>query len=289
MASKLALGTAQFGLKYGIANGRGQVALDEVAAIVRFAWQKGIDTLDTAVAYGESETRLGRIGVTGWRVVSKLPGLPEDCRDVRSWVERNVMGSLERLGLESLHGLLLHRTDDLATSRGDELHSAMQRLKSSGVVRRVGLSVYDTEELAEYGKRFAFDLIQAPFNIFDRRIQVSGWLKRLKEQGVEVHARSAFLQGLLLMPSHHRPKFSRWQPLWTAWDRWLAESKLTPVAACLGFALRHPEIDRMVVGVDDAEQLRALLEAEASSPVDPPAELATNDRDLINPSRWSTL
>jgi len=166
----------------------------------------------------------------------------------------------------------------------------MQQLKARGVLQKVGVSIYDPEELDGLWKRFPFDLVQAPFNVVDRRLETSGWLKRMKVQGTEVHARSAFLQGLLLLTPERRPsKFERWRSLWIAWDRWLAETKLSPTQACLGFPLQRPEIDRVVVGVDSAAQLCALLAADAPSHTDPPAELSSLDLDLINPSRWSSL
>jgi aryl-alcohol dehydrogenase-like predicted oxidoreductase len=290
LMSRLALGTVQFGLAYGIANQSGQVSLAEAAKIVAQAREHGLDTLDTASAYGESEPRLGQIGISGWRIVSKLPQLQADCPDVRGWVEGCASASFERLKISSLYGLLLHRSENLLTPLGAEIYGAMQQLKARGLVQRIGVSIYDPEELDRLGGRFQLDLVQAPFNVLDRRLQTSGWLARLKAQGAEVHTRSAFLQGLLLLSPDCRPsKFCRWESLWTAWDRWLAEAKLSATQACLGFTLRHPEVDRVVVGVDSTAQLAALLAAEVSGHPDLPPQLSSQDLDLINPSRWSYL
>src|SRR3990172_7099104 len=105
---KLALGTVQFGLPYGVANLHGQVSFDEARAILNYAETAGLDMLDTAVAYGNSEQHLGEIGVTQWQVVSKLPAIPEACADVAAWVGASVEASLQRLQIRQLHGLLLH-------------------------------------------------------------------------------------------------------------------------------------------------------------------------------------
>lgn len=285
--SRLALGTVQFGLAYGIANREGQVPAAEAARILACAREHGLDTLDTAAAYGESERRLGEIGVDEWRVVSKLPPLPPDCQDVQAWVERSARASLERLRIPLLHGLLVHRPADLASDRGVELFSALQRLQRAGLVCRIGASVYAPEELEMLLQRFALDLVQAPFNIVDRRFETSGWLRRLKAEGTEVHTRSVFLQGLLLLPADARPaQFARWQELWSAWDRWVALTGRSRAAVCLGFALRRPEIDRVVIGVDSAAQLAAAVAAELPLPEDPPADISCADPDLVEPSRW---
>ena len=134
---------------------------------------------------------------------------------------------------------------------------------------------------------FHFDLVQAPFNIIDRRLHTSGWLVRLYQLGIEVHTRSVFLQGLLLMECATRPEFfRRWQLLWDHWCDWLADQSVTPVQACLGFVLLQPEISRVVIGLDSLIQLQGIL-ADVDTPlVMPPDTLMCEDINLINPSRW---
>jgi aryl-alcohol dehydrogenase-like predicted oxidoreductase len=288
MSARLGLGTAQFGLRYGVANAGGQVSLREARAILDHAAAAGISLLDTAIAYGESESRLGQLDVAHWHVVSKLPPLAEGCGDVGAWVRNAVQGSLERLRIRRLYGLLLHEPRDLLGGRGPALNAALLELRERGTVHKVGLSVYDPEELEAVWPRFPVDIVQAPFNIVDRRIAASGWLARLHEAGTEVHVRSAFLQGLLVMGAARRPpRFARWQRLWHQWDQWLSEQRLTPLAACLRFVLARPEIRRVIVGVDCLAQLREIIAASTGKPVMPPESLATNDPELVNPSRWN--
>jgi len=290
MTHRLALGTVQFGLRYGVANTSGQVCLDEAAAILEQAWVAGVDTLDTAVAYGESEKRLGEIGIEKWRVVSKLPPMQGDHITIAEWVQESVEGSLLRLNTDHLCGLLLHRSQQLLEPKGEELYAALADLKDQGLVEMIGVSIYDPEELDSLWPRFQLDLVQAPFNILDRRLETSGWLARLHQAGTEVHVRSVFLQGLLLMEADHRPeKFNRWQPLWDRWDQWLKDQALTPVQACLGFAMSRPEINRVVVGVDNRIQLQEILSAAEVNVQTPPATLMTENLALINPSKWDTL
>jgi aryl-alcohol dehydrogenase-like predicted oxidoreductase len=289
-ATRLALGTAQFGLRYGVANTSGQVSLADAMMIIGQAQRGGIDTLDTAIAYGDSESRLGKIGVTGWRVVTKLPPLPEDCVNVRRWVQGCVSDSLDRLKVPSLYGLLLHRSGDLLGPRGDELHSAILQLKSRSVTQKIGVSIYGPVELDKLEGRFVFDMVQAPFNVLDRRLHTSGWMDRLKAMGVEVHTRSAFLQGLLLMKASSRPgKFARWDSIWNTWHTWLADSMLTPIEACLGFLMQYSAIERIVVGIESAAQLSQALSVSVQRREVPPLELSTESLDLIDPSRWSSM
>lgn len=287
---RLALGSAQFGLAYGIANAEGQIDLDEARAIISRALSAGIDTIDTAIAYGKSEERLGKVGVRAWNVVSKLPALPNDCTDISSWVNSGVEGSLVRLKVGRLRGLLLHRPQQLLGPQGKALHHALLQLKNSGKVEKIGISIYGPSELDELWPHYQFDLVQGPFNVFDRRLAVSGWLLRLHGEGVEIHARSVFLQGLLLASSGTSPVgFDRWAPLWSSWQAWLKEAGLNPLQASLGHVLSFPEFSRVIVGVDSLRQLNEILHYASLGALCVPDFLASNDPDLLNPARWPTF
>jgi aryl-alcohol dehydrogenase-like predicted oxidoreductase len=286
-SQSIALGTAQFGLEYGVANQQGKVSADEAHKIVNHALSSGMNTIDTAIAYGDSEECLGRIGMADWRVVSKLPKIPPKTRDIPSWVEECVHGSLQRLRVPQLYGLLLHRPHQLFGHGGNQLYETMNLLKVKGLVNKTGVSIYSPEDLAPIFERFSFDIVQAPFNILDRGLENSGWLSRLHNMGVEVHVRSIFLQGLLLMKPDARPSyFYPWLPLLREWDSWLLASGLTPLQACLGFVLSRSDIGRIVVGVDRLEQLQQILAATIIDSVSPPDQLCCNDPNLINPARW---
>lgn len=288
--NKLAVGTVQFGLAYGIANQQGQVTETEVNSILDLASANGINTLDTAIAYGESEKVLGKMPLNGFEIITKLPSVPDDCRDVLGWVEQELEASFLRLNVSSLNGLLLHRPEQLTGNVGKQLYQALQQKKQEGIVKRIGISIYSPDELSGLADKFHFDLIQAPLNIIDRRLQESGWLKKLSLSGTQIHVRSVFMQGLLLMSSAARPeKFNRWSSLWATWDEWLKTTGLTPLQACLRHALAIPEVEKVVVGVDSSAQLNEILQAAKGRCTEPPAELACSDIKLLNPSLWSQL
>jgi len=287
---KLVLGTVQFGLPYGIANQVGQVSLAEGTSILQLATACGIYTLDTAIAYGESEQRLGQIGVKGWQIVSKLPPIPDGTAQPIRWVETEVASSLQNLNVSSLYGLLLHRPLQLLEQNGDQIYHGLQEVKKAGIVKKIGVSIYDPEELEILCDRFQFDLVQAPFNIIDHRLIETGWMRRLAEHGIELHVRSVFLQGLLLMKSLDRPhKFNRWSTLFSRWDKWIQEVGLTPQEACLRYVHSFPQISKIVVGVDSANQLQELSAATQGVLPEVPSGLFSTDSDLLNPANWNKL
>ncbi len=284
---RVALGTAQFGLEYGVSNKSGQTSLSHAAMIVRDARQAGCRTIDTAIAYGQSETRLGEIGVQDWDVVSKLPAFPAECTDIGAWASAQVAGSLERLGIRKLDTLLLHAPVQLSGPRGPELVRALRQVKELGMTRRLGISVYSPEELGLAIAAFPVEVVQAPFNVIDRGLETSGWASRLVDQGVEIHLRSAFLQGLLLMDEGARPAFfAAWQPLWGLWHQWLHDQGTSALEASLSFVLSRPFASRVVVGVTSPQQLGEVLVAARAPAVHPPDALRCDAPGLINPSQW---
>jgi aryl-alcohol dehydrogenase-like predicted oxidoreductase len=288
--NRLALGTVQFGLPYGIANQAGQVSRSEAKVMLEFALANGIDTLDTAIAYGDSETCLGELGTQGFKVVTKLPALPDSCADVSSWVQQQVNASLSRLGVTSVYGLLLHRSEQLLDSNGVRLYQALQALKDSGQVQKIGISIYSPTELDALIPRYRFDLVQAPFNLVDQGLYITGWMRRLKEEDVEIHTRSAFLQGLLLLAEADIPeKFLAWSGLWHTWHKWLSDSQVSAVQACLALPLSFPEIDRVVVGADSQSQLEQIVSAANNLMQADFPDIHCDDEYLINPAKWNQL
>ena len=285
--SQIALGTVQFGLPYGVANQSGQVSLPAVKAMLQLASSHAIDTLDTAIAYGSSESRLGQAGTSAFKVVSKLPEIPVVCTDISAWVHEQVAGSLARLGINSLYGVLLHKPDQLLEENGGEIYQALQRLKEVGSIQKMGVSIYTPQQLGALIPRYRFDLVQAPLNLIDRRLHTSGWLQRLALEGVEVHTRSAFLQGLLIMPQAALPvRFMQWPDVWAKWYEWLSVHDVSAVQACLTYPLSLAGVSRVVVGADSPDQLEQIISAAAQAPIADLPDLQSTDENLMNPALW---
>ncbi|RYE58068.1 MAG: aldo/keto reductase [Sphingobacteriales bacterium] len=286
---KISLGTVQFGLNYGISNQFGQVGINEASTILKTASEYGVNTLDTAAAYGESEKVLGTIGLKNWVVGTKLPSVPDQIVNIREWVITQFKSSLDRLGVNQVESVLLHNPSQLMDgARGKEIYKALLALKNLGMAKKIGISIYNPEELSSILKLMKFDLVQAPYNLFDQRIVKSGWSDELERLNVELHVRSIFLQGLLLFPPNARPeRFSKWQNLWEVLDQLLKLHDLTPLEACVQFAMSAPKISRVVVGVQSQIQLQEILQiASRNFPILHADALQSSDLNLINPANW---
>jgi len=289
--ASVALGAVQFGLDYGISNPSGRTMPAEVARILKAAWGYGIGILDTSAVYGESESVLGQVMAPSedFKIITKTPVSVQGV-NVRLQVRQSFKRSLERLRQDRIYGLLAHHCDDLLANDGNLFYGALRELREEGAVSKIGVSVYLPEQVEKVLERFQIDIIQLPLSIFDQRMYTSGMIDRLASAGVEVHVRSCFLQGVLLMPPADLPENLR--PLekkLTMFQNSTSECGLSPLAGALAFVRHCVGVDTVVVGVCSEVQLD---EIAAAAQVFPPSgllteALAVNDPELIDPRNWS--
>ena len=289
--NKLALGTVQFGLRYGIANKSGKIKFSIAKDIINLANKKKIDLLDTAIAYGDSEKVIGKIGVKNFKIVSKLPNPPKKIIDIQSWIENEVKNCLDRLGIESLYGLLIHQTDILLDERGKAIIDTLYKLKHLKLVKNIGVSIYDPSELDQVMKLMKINIVQAPLNIIDRRLETSGWLSQLTKDNIEVHTRSTFLQGLLLLSRNNIPLiFDKWSNIWDQWAHELKKNEFDAASVCLSYPLSLTGVNRVIVGVDNLDQFDNLIKASKSKfNIENWTFMSSSDPKLINTFEWASL
>lgn len=288
---RLGLGTVQFGLDYGISNPNGKTTLEEARQIIEQATRAGITVIDTASAYGDSEKVLGRILppdhnfhiITKTRLVRTKEITSTDVIQLTDGFQR----SLENLGTDKIYGLMIHNADDLAIDGGELLFEALQRFKSQGIIEKFGVSVYNSEQIDNLLAKYSFDLIQLSINVFDQRLLERGYLSKLKKAGVEIHARSIFLQGLLLMNGKALPQwFEPVKPEINRYFLFLKEKCLAPHAAALSFVKNIKEVDCIIVGVNSAQHLIENVKAFNCSMDEDFSDFALSDEKFINPSFW---
>lgn len=295
--SRLALGTAQFGLDYGITNRAGQVGANEIATILRSASDDRIDTLDTASLYGESEAAIGRCEASAsFRVVTKTPkfGDAASAEEAVARLHHSLDSSLERLQRRTVDALLLHDANDLLGPHGAELWAALEQAKTAGLTRKIGISVYHGAQIDRALDRYPIEILQLPFNPLDRRLIEGGQIARLASAGVEIHARSLFLQGLLLQaPDAIEPRFGPLREAVADLHAWAAAAGLSTLEGILALALQIPEIARFVVGVTSQSELQEIViagkVAERVQQLPSFASSAPLDQRHLDPSRWGEL
>ena len=277
MNNKLILGTVQFGLQYGV-NSAGRPSEEAVKGILVEAAKGGITTLDTSSAYGNSEEILGRCVTPdkGFKIVTKYP-------EGEVPVDEMFNGSLKRLKMDKLYGYLLHHFE--VYKNNPKIWDEFIALKESDKVQKIGFSLYYPEELEFIIKNNApFDLIQVPFNIFDKKFMPL--MKVLHEKGVEIHVRSTFLQGLFFKDRNTLPeKLKPMKKYLLQLDEFSKKSGLSISEIALNYNLQNPYIDGVLIGVDNVEQLKMNLASVKETPID--IEIEVKEKDLLNPANWN--
>ena len=289
---RICLGSVQFGLKYGITNERGQVSAQEIQSILHHASLYGIPWIDTAQAYGDAELSLvSNFLMIMVFAISKLHPQNKkyfNSEDVDIW-ENAFSASCKRLRVESLDSFLLHSSSDLLKDGGHYLEKWMLDLRDSGRVKRLGVSVYSPSDLQLINQNLWISC--SYLSIYDQRFLQDGTLAKLRADGTAIHARSLYLQGLLLSPE------SKW-PSWVdpsvrshhkALEELALERNCRLIDLVLGFAQEQHDLEAVVIGICNLFELKQLLSVwSTSSPWQSRewTQWALEDINFLDPRNW---
>jgi len=287
--ANLRIGTAGWGQSYGPRLHARSIEPKTAEQILDAARGFGVRHLDTAPSYGRTEALLGSIGIDDFEVTTKVPSIPLAAQDTTKWIEQRVETSLNDLNKETLETLLLHDPEQLATSRGPEIHATLLMLKNKGIARKVGISIYETTTLTELhakGWLQSYDVVQTPLNVFDTRIIKSGWAAKLRQLGIKVQARSLFLQGVLLLEDvDMAPHLRVLKPYLDQWRDFVRLGNENAYSLALGAVLAKEDVEDFVVGIDSVLELKEFLQCLSARPT-----LAKPNFDLpewvIDPRCW---
>jgi aryl-alcohol dehydrogenase-like predicted oxidoreductase len=291
---RIGLGTVQFGVDYGVTNAGGMTPQDDVRVILSLAAENGIDLLDTAHLYGQSENVLGQTLPPdhAFQIVTKTPDFSRlelrQTGDAARALKDAFQESLQKLHASSIYGLMVHNAGGMNGPYAREIYDTLLGLKQDGKVAKIGLSVYSADDLHQVVEHCGpIDLVQVPVNLFDQRLMMSGALKEIKARGIEIHARSLFLQGVLLA-DHVPDSLSAFSGSFTRYRDFLHEHEISALAACLNFAFSVTDIDRWIIGVNTPDHLREII--DIANKIEGQkfdfSSLSSDNEMLINPARW---
>lgn len=287
----LGLGTVQFGMNYGISNKDGMPSIESIRGILEAFKKSGNRVLDTAAVYG-SESVLGELGcaAAGFKIVTKTCKTKTSAWNDESiaLLEGGLRQSLRNLKARKIYGLLVHDANDLRIASAPRLVKTLEAFKRHGLVEKIGVSVYNTQDLSDALRLFTPDIVQLPVNTLDQRLIENGKLAELKSLGVEIHARSVFLQGALLMPIQSIPeKIKALRPYLQAIHDETAKLGISALEHALGFIKGVREVDCALIGVNSQEELEAVLSAWSQTPTNIDySKYSCKEEKLINPSIW---
>ena len=285
--NKFSLGTANFGKIYGKGVGNVKVPPNEIKKILRYLKINKLNFLDTALIY-KNEKILKKENLKNWKITTKLPKIiTKKNSNIKKIVTNYIESFLKKIKSKNFYGLLLHDTSDLFNSQSDTLYKILISLKKKKIIKKIGVSVYDPKELDILLKKYKIDIVQLPLNVLDRRFAKLGYLKKLKSLGIEIHARSIFLQGLLILKEEEMPlRFKKWKKTWNEWNVWIKKNKVSKLEACISYVKSIPEVDKIVVGVNNVIQLREIISVFKKNKKINFKKNFNYTRKLINPRSW---
>ena len=289
--SKFILGTAQIGTIYGISNSRKkQIGFSEIKKIIKKCKSVGIKDIDTALSYNNDKI-LGKIGVNKFNVNSKVSIIKfKNKKNILEFYEKKIVNSLRLLKLKRFNSILIHNPDKFKKNINSELiYRSLIKLKKKKLFKKIGISIYDFDQLKKLLKYYKFDIIQLPFNVFDQRLIDNNLIKKLQSQKIEIHVRSIFLQGLLLMNNEKiHKKFKKWKDIFKIWSKYTQNNKLIKLKTCVNFVKSYPEISKILIGVNSVNDLVEINNIKFKKTKLPYFNF-NKDKKLINPTYWKDL
>lgn len=284
--SKIILGTVQFGIKYGINNSYGMPAEQEVHQVLKLAYTNGITMLDTADAYGDAESVIAKyhaLHTHTFDIVSKFKY--QEGLDLRG----TLLDKLTTLKAKSLYSYMYHSYSDL--DKHPQLKNILKTLRSEGLIKKLGVSVYNNNEFERVLNDSDIDLVQLPFNLLDNMNIRGRFIQEAKEKNKEIHVRSVFLQGLLFKQPQHLPiKLKALEPHIQQLQDISIQTGMTINELALNYVLSNIYIDKVLIGVDSLSQLQANLSALNNLPGTAIDSLINNitvkETELLNPTNW---
>lgn len=283
--SKIVIGSAQFGSDYGINNRKGELSLNEIKRIKNYAQKNSINSFETAQSYGSAEKKLGKLNLTRFKIITKLQRLNKIYS--KKAIDNHIKNSLKKLKVKKIYGLLVHDVNDLTGPNGSKVFKLLEKYKKKQIVKNLGVVVYNLKELKKVTKKFKFDIISVPCNIFDRRFIESEVIKKLKGSNVKIYARSIFLQGLLLLNVNKIPaNFLKWKNEFLRFNNLSNRKKISKVEICTKFVLENDLIDKIIIGCDSFNQFKNIVDINYNKKLNLKFKFKTNNEKLINPSLW---
>ena len=283
---KLSIGTAQFGFKYGICNKGGIVNNKEVKKIIQFCKLKKINSIDTAQGYGKSHKVLGSLNLKNFQVTTKISNIKKKInKELENCISLEIDKILKELNTKKVHALLIHDVSQLKGKFGKIFYNILQNMKKKKKFIKLGVSVYKKKDLEFIIKNYNIDIVNLPISVANQEFCKKNYLLKIKKKNIEIHARSIFLQGLLLSSHNHLPIKFKNNKFFLQWFDWLQMNNYNSLDASLGFVKNIKYIDKIVIGVDNLDQLKMIVKTYSKNKM---FKFKEFNQSLIlrRPSQW---
>jgi len=288
--NKIVLGTAQFSGNYGITKKNSFLTENEAHKILKTLLSKKLKHLDTSIDYENSLNKINSFNFNNWQITTKMDPKKLDFSSEQNLylsVENQIKLIKQNSSIKTIKNLLIRNSNMILTPKGKILYKVLKKIKRNKLIINFGYSIYNFKNLEKIIINFRPDLIQCPYNVFDRRVENIKIKKLLKKKKIKIQARSIFLQGVLLKKIDQLPKFfHKWKKLFLNFENLIKINKLTALSLCFNFVNNNKDIDEILIGVQNNKELKEILNIELKRKILMSKELLNSSLKLIDPTKW---
>lgn len=281
--NKIIVGTANFGNPYGLLKSR--ISKKNFIKICNYYKKKNVNLiLDTAFSYKSFEILGPLLLNRRVKIISKFPIIKKKLSE--NEIERIIVKNLKKLKQKSFYAILIHHTKILNNYNGKLIFKVLKKMKKKGLIKKIGFSIYEPKELKKFYKKFKPDILQIPLNLFNQDFVYDKYFQKLNKKNLEIHARSIFLQGLLLKKSHRVKKNKILNDHISNYNNWLYENKIQSLSATLSFANKFKFIDKFVLGISRFSEFKEIVNLKPLLKKIDYGSLISDNRKIIDPRKW---
>ena len=285
--NKIIIGSANVNNSYGLK--KNKILGSDFKKLLNYASRKKLKIIDTSPNYANAEKVIGSIK-KNFKIITKIPKIPNTIKNhnIEDWILKIVNNSQKNLRSKKIYGILIQDAQTLLTYRAEKIYNTIKKLQTSGVIKNIGISIYDFKILAPIIKKFKIDFIQVPFNILDQRLLHNKLILKIKKKGIKIHVRSIFLQGLLIEKDIKLPKkkLKKLKLLLSKWYDWAKKNNINPFHACLEFILNNKNIDKFVIGFNGLNHLKQVVNYKKRNINFQNFRIKTKESNLLDPRKW---
>ena len=282
--NKVSFGTAQFGQRYGITN-KNKLSFKETKKIFNYLKKKKFLNIDTAYDYKNSYNILSKFDLSNFKIGTKIPDKLLIEKNPEEQFKSFIKETIKKLKISKIDYILIHNPEKYPLSKVEKAFNLLLSLKAMFPIRKIGCSIYEMEYLNKILRKFNPELVQFPLNLFDTNFALKKNLKIMDDHGIEKHARSIFLQGILLQNFEDlNDYFKKWSNIWSKYYLWLDHSNMTKLEANLSF-LMSKNIDRIIIGINSLNHLQEIVNTRVKK-IKTPSFRTKNKKSLIKPTLW---
>ena len=283
--SQIILGTANLNKKYGFL--KKSIRFSEFKKIIKNSNKNKVRYIDTSINYSGVHKILGKLNLNKIKVITKISIPTNNNINAKLWIKKIIKNIVRDLKTRSLYCVLIHNSNILLNNKYKKYILNLNELKKKGKIKKIGFSVYNLREAKILLKKYKFDILQVPLNIINQTFCDKNFLQNIRKKNIEIHARSIFLQGILLSKDLRKMKyFKRWRTFWKDYYNWLNKNRVSGLTACLSFINGVKNISGYVIGIENEKQFKQVLDCKIKKNLKFESFLSQKNKKLIDPSKW---